>query len=290
MRRIVAIVAAVLVVAVLFGAAPADPATPDPVRQAALRRVAAAQAAAADAALRDGQDLMDDGMLEAGRGQAAVLSGTENPADSVDLAALLFEQAATPIDHAQTALAELAWTLRILDPDASPPSLALDGSDLNDIGAQWRATGPPLSAAADLRRAAEATLTALGDALAALARGDATAALESIADAETALETVRASADALPTLPVWIATVEALIAATTDIATAVLAGDATGLAEAQVAYEAAAATATRADQALAIALGETAASITAPASASSAAALREVAATRAAISALSILP
>jgi hypothetical protein len=289
-RRLVAILAAVAVVALLFGARPADPATADPVRLAALRRVAAAQAAEADAALHEVQDLMDEGLLEAGRGQAAVLGGDEDPAAIMDRAALPFEAAASPIDVAYAALTDLAWTLRVLDPEGTPPVLTLRGGDMVALGAQWRATGLPLSAAADLRRAAEATLEALGDALAALARDDAAGALEAVAEAETALEVVRALDDELATMPFWIDTVEALISATSDIAQAVLAGDPIALAEAQAAYDAAAADATRADQALAIALGEEAARITAPASAASGEAQRQVAATRATIGALSILP
>lgn len=290
MRRLVAILAAVVVVALLFGAGPADPATADPVRLAALRRVAAAQALEADAALQEAQDFMDEGLLDAGRGQAAVLSGDEDPAAIMDDAALSFEAAANPIETAHAALADLAWTLRVLDPDGTSPTLALRGADMVALGAQWRATGLPLSAAADLRRAAEATLVALGEALAALERDDAAGALEAVAEAEAALEAVRGLDREFPTLPLWIDTVDALIAATGDIAEAVLAGDPVGLADAQAAYDAAAANATRADQALAIALGEEAARITAPASATSGAAQVQVAATRAAIGGLSILP
>jgi hypothetical protein len=289
-RRLVAILAAVVVVALLFGAAPADPATADPVRLAALRRVATTQAAEADAALQEAQDFMDEGLLEAGRGQAAVLSGNEDPAVIMDSAALSFEAAANPIEVAQAALSDLAWTLRVLDPEGTPPTLTLRGADMVALGAQWRATGLPLSAAADLRRAAEATLEALGDALAALARDDAAGALEAVAEAEVTLEVVRTLDGELPTMPFWIDTVEALLAATADIAEAVLSGDPVALAEAQTAYDAAAADATRADQALAIALGEEAARITAPASATSGEAQRQVVATRVAIGALSILP
>ena len=61
---------------------------------------------------------------------------------------------------------------------------------------------------------------------------------------------VRASEDDLTTLPFWVDTVEALLAATADIARAAQAGDAEALAEAQAAYAAAADDAERADQAL----------------------------------------
>lgn len=290
MRRLAAILVAVAVVALLFGASPAEPAVADPVRQAALRRVAASQAADADAALQEAQDLMDEGLLEAGRGQAAALAGDQDPVAIMDRAALSFEAAAAPVEVAQAALTDLGWTLRVLDPERSPPTLSLRGADMVALGAQWRATGLPLASVADLRRAAESTLTALGDALAALARDDAAGALAALTEAEAALELVRTFDGELPTLPFWITTVEALIAAATDITEAALAGDPAALAEAQAAYDAAAADAARADQALVIALGETAAGITAPASSASGGAQREVAATRAAIGALSILP
>jgi hypothetical protein len=169
-RRLVAILAAVAVVALLFGAGPADPAVADPVRMAALRRVAMTQASEADAALQAAQDFLDEGLLDAGRGQAAVLGGNEDPSAIMDRAALSFEAAAAPIELAHAALSDLAWTLRVLDPEGSPPQMTLRSSDMVDLGAQWRATGPPLAATADLRSAAEATLTALGEALATLTR------------------------------------------------------------------------------------------------------------------------
>jgi hypothetical protein len=290
MRRVVAVLAAVVVFAVVFGARPADEATADPVRLAALRLVAVAQVTAAEAALAEAEDRLDEGLLEAGRGQAAVLGGRQDPAAIMDGAAGSFESAAEPIGEAQAALVDLAWTLRALDPGVAPPSLDPGPDDLRDLAAQWRATGMPLSAEADLRRAAEATLTALGMALAALDDDDPAAALEAIAEAEAALDVVRASGREVTTLPFWIDTVEALLAAATDIAEAAQAGDAAALAAAQAAYEAAAADATRADQALAIALGEAASGITGPASTVSGDVLRDVEAARAALAALSILP
>ncbi len=290
MKRIVVALAVLLVVALLFGAAPADTGAADPVRVAALQRQAAAQAAEADAALLEAETLMRTGSRDAGRAQAAVLGGDTDPATLVDTAALSFEAASSPTEDAQAPLDALRWTLLALDPEATAPSLELTGADLLAVGAQWRATGIPLSALADLRRAAEATLASLGDALAALNADDPDAALEALGEAEAALQLVRDFETPLSTLPFWIETVEALMAATEDIARAALAGDAEALADAQAAYDAAAADAARADQALTIALGEATAAITGPASASSAASLHEVEATRAALASLSILP
>jgi hypothetical protein len=196
------------------------------------------------------------------------------------------------MEVAQSALADLAWTLRVLRPDTPPPALSQGPADLVDLGARWRATGLPLAAQAELRRTAESVLSTLGSGLAALDRDDPAAALAAFADAEAALDVVRDAADSGggTTLPFWIATVEALLVAARDIALAAQVGDAAGLAAARVAYETAAAEAVRADQALAIALGEAASGITATPSALSAQLLREVAAARAALAALSILP
>jgi hypothetical protein len=292
MRQIVAALAAIALVAVVFGARPADEAAADPVQRAELWRLASAQAEQADLALRDVEDLLNAGMREASRGQSAVLGGNDDPAAIMDQAALPFENAAGHLELAHSAMDELSWTLRALDPDTPPPSLAPGPAELVDLGARWRATGLPLAAQADLRRAAEATLGALGSGLAALDRDDPEAALAALADAEAALDVVReaAATSAATTLPFWIATVDALLDAATDVATAAQAGDAEALAAAQARYEAAAEDAERADQALTIALGEAASGITASPSAMSADLLREVAEARAAVAALSILP
>jgi hypothetical protein len=289
-RRLVAVIGVVLVVILLFGAAPTDVGTADPVRAAALRRQAVSQVAAADNALAEADQLMSEGTAQASRGQAAVLAGTEDPATFIHAAAAAFEAAAAPADAAQASLEALHWTLLALSPDEPPPTLELRGADLAAIGVQWRATTLPLSALTDLRRAAEATLGALDDALAALEDADPAAALEAVSEAEGTLDVVRASEGELPTLPVWVDTVEALLDATADIARATQAGDAEALAVAQASFDAAAEGATRADRALAIALGEAAAEITGPASAASAQARRAVGATRAALASLSILP
>jgi hypothetical protein len=289
-RRLVAVAGVVLVVILLFGAAPTDLGAADPVHAAALRRMAVSQAAAADASLAEAEELMTAGTAEASRGQAAALSGDEDPATFMDAAAAAFEAAAEPVDMTHVSLEDLRWTLLALDPDTPPPTLELSGADLTGIGAQWRATALPLSAIADLRRAAEATLEALDDALAALDDDDPAAALDAVSEAEASLDVVRASARDLSTLPVWVDTVEALLDATADIARAAQTGDADALAEAQAAFDEAADDAARADQALTIALGEAAAGITGPASAASAAARRAVGATRAALAGLSILP
>jgi hypothetical protein len=290
MRRVVAALAAVTMVAVAFGARPSDQATADPVRQASLRALASEQATQADAALRDVEDLLNTGLRDASRAQSAVLGGTDDPAAIIERAAGSIETAAAHTGLAQGALAELAWTLRAIDPDAPPPALAHGPADLVDLAARWRASALPLAAEADLRRAAESTLGALGSGLAALERDDPAAALAALADAEVALDVVRESSDGLTTLPFWIETVDGLVAAATDIAHAAQAGDAEALAAAQRAYELAAAESIRADQALTIALGEAAAGITAPPSEMSAAILRDVAAARAALAGLSILP
>ncbi|HEV7199300.1 MAG TPA: hypothetical protein VGO32_00685 [Candidatus Limnocylindria bacterium] len=290
MKRIVAALAVLVAVCLLFGAAPADTGTADPVRVAALQRRAVTLAAEADATLLEAEALMRTGSRDGGRAQAAVLSGDEDPATFADAAALSFESAAGPIDAAREPLVALGWTLLALDPETAPPTLGLTGADLLAIGAQWRATALPLSALAELRRDAEATLTSLGEALAALDDDDPEAALVALAEAEASLALVRAFDTDVSTLPFWIETVDALLTATGDIARAAQAGDAAALAEAQAAYDAAADDAGRADQALTIALGEATTQVTSAATAATAEAIHAVEATRAALAGVSILP
>jgi hypothetical protein len=165
----------------------------------------------------------------------------------------------------------------------------MEAADVAAIGGQWRAAAPTCSILANLRQQAEASLEALADALGALDADDPAAALDAVDMAAAYVDLVREFTDSLATLGFWVDTVDALIEAGRDIALAAQAGDAAALAEAQARYEAAAADAGRADQALTIALGEAAAQATGPASSSSAAALRAVAAARDQLAGLSIL-
>ena len=289
MIRIAASLGAVLLLAILFGMRSSDLVEADPIRLAWLAAEAAAQVEAADAALAAAEAVMRDATDEARRGQAAVLGGPNDPADALEAAAAGFESAATPLAEANASLALLGWTLRAIDSEATPPEVGIESTDMAAIGAQWRAAAPPCATLAGLRFDAEATLEALDDGLAALDADEPAAALDAIEVASAHLDQVREFTDSLATLGFWVDTVDALIAAARDIALAVQAGDPAALAEAQAAYDAAAADAGRADQALAIALGEAAVAATAPASTSSAEALRAVIAARDQLAGLSIL-
>jgi hypothetical protein len=295
--RTAAFVAGVLGIGMLLGARSPDPNVADPVRAAGLVAEAASLAASADAALADAETFMRTGTDEARSGQQAIRAGDEDPAVAFTVAGGWFEAAAGPVGDARDPLRRLGWTLYALDPDAglSPPglpSLEVTPDDLVAIGAQWRATALPASALADVRRAAEDALESLDDALAALAADDFAAALVAADEAEAALDEVRAFEGDVDrvTLDFWVGTVQALIDATRGMAAAAAAGDQAALGAARVDYAAAAAEASRADQALVIALGEAAARLTLPASAASADAQREVRATRDRLAALSILP
>ena len=289
MIRSVAALAALVLIIVAFGARPSGAGADDPLRAARLTALARDQVAEADTALADVETALGQATGLARDGQAAILTGPDDPAVALSAAADGYESAADPVGRAQAALADLGWTLRALAPETEPPALDLQPDDVLDLSAQWRAAAPPSSALADTRRQCEATIDALNDALAALEANDPHAALGHVDRAEASLEIVRPVADDLSTLPYWVDTVGALLDATRGIADAALAGDEAALAEAQAAYEEAAVNAHRADQALTIALGEAAARITGPASASSAEAQRAVAATRDQLAALSIL-
>ncbi|MGH2463006.1 MAG: hypothetical protein ACRDFZ_05185 [Candidatus Limnocylindria bacterium] len=289
MIRIAASLASVVLLAVLVGARSPDAAEADPIRTAWLIAQAKGEAEAADAALADAESRMRDATDEARRGQAAVLTGTDRPTGALDAAAAGFESAATPLAEARASLERLGWTLRALGSGAAPPELRMEPSDATDIGAQWRAAAPPCEILFDLRLDAETTLEALDDGLAALDADDPAAALAAIEMAAATVDQMRQFTDSLATLGFWVDIVDALIAAARDIALAAQAGDLAALAEAQAAYDAAAADAGRADRALAIALGEAAAQATGPAATSSADALRAVIAARDQVAGLSIL-
>jgi hypothetical protein len=287
--RIAKSLAVLVVVAFVFGVRAADASDADPIRVAWLSAEAAAQAASADAALATAESQMRDATEEARRGQAAVLEGEVDPTVPLEAAGVGFEAAATPFGQARAELAHLGWTLRALDPQAIPPTLEMEPSDVAAIGGQWRAAAPTCAILAGLRRQAEGTLEALDDALAALDADDPAAALDATDTAAALINQVREFTDSLATLGFWVDTVDALIDAGRDIALAAQAGDAAALAEAQARYEVAATDAGRADQALTIALGEAATQATGPASSSSADALRAVATARDQVAGLSIL-
>lgn len=289
MIRIVLLLTAVALLALLFGARSADPRVADPLRVAWLTDEATARALAAEAALGAAETLMREATDEARRGQAAILGGPDDPTAALDAAGAGFEAAATPIAEAHAELVLLGWTLRAIDPQESSPELGPLPGDLVAIGVQWRAAALSSAALTDMRRQAESTLEALDDGLAALDADDPSAALGAMDRATGHLEQVREFNGQLSTLGYWVDTVDALIDAARDIALAVQAGDAAALVEAQAAYDAAATNASRADQALTIALGEAVTGIISPASASSAVALRAVTATRDRLAGLSIL-
>lgn len=289
MIRIARTLAAFVVLAFLFGVRSGDATEADALRVASLTDEAVAQAALAEAALAAVESQMRDATDEARRGQAAVLEGGEDPSLALEAAAVGFEAAAVPFGQADVALAQLGWTLRAVDPRTTLPTLEMEAADVAAIGGQWRAAAPTCSILANLRHQAESSLGALEEALAALEADDPAAALIAVDTAAAYVDLVREFTDSLATLGFWVDTVDALINAGRDIALAAQAGDAPALADARARYEAAAADAARADQALTIALGEAAAEATGPASGSSAAALRAVAAARDWLAGLSIL-
>lgn len=289
MIRIAKSLAALVVLAFVFGVRSADATGADPIRMAWLTEEAAAQVASADAALATAEAQMLDATEEARRGQAAVLEGDDDPTIPLEAAGVGFESAAVTFRQAQMELMQLGWTFRAIDPQAAPPTLVLEPADVNAIGGQWRAAAPTCATLANLRRQAEGALEALDAALAALDADEPAAALDAVETAAADVNLVREFTDSLATLGFWVDTVDALIDAGRDIAQAAQAGDAVALAEAQGRYQVAASNASRADQALTIALGEAAAQATGPASSSSAAALRAVGAARDWLAGLSIL-
>jgi hypothetical protein len=125
------------------------------------------------------------------------------------------------------------------------------------IAVQLRASAGEAEPFVDRRWAAEATLAALSNALAALDDDDPETALAALDDAEAELEVVAAWEEPPPSLGYWVETTRQLLTAARAIADATLAGDPAAAAAAGEAYRAAATRAIDADRALALAIAET---------------------------------
>jgi hypothetical protein len=245
----------VLALGALLATRPATASVADPATEA--RRVAALHAVAltADRALED----LIAGLraaIDAGRtGSALIVEGERDPGAAFDRAAgraLVAEELAV---DAAAAVAELQAVLSAVAPAIDPPPAGQPGS-LQAIAAQLTTAGQAGGPFVERRLAADATLSALADALQALNDNQAEAALRAL-DRAHASRAVVADWPRPPTvLPFWLHTTGDMIAAARDIAKATIARDPVAAASAGRAYERAAEGAHRADIALAIAISE----------------------------------
>jgi hypothetical protein len=194
-------------------------------------------------------------LQQARHGAAATVSGDDPPGAHLRAAADRLAASEPTADRVTVALAALRGELAIVA-RRDPPELRLAASDLGSIALQLRGAATPADAFAEMRLSTRRVLDELQAALIALRDKELTTATTALAGADDALAVVRAWPGRLATLPLWITTVDRLLAALHDVADARAAGDAAGEASALAAYRAAAADAAQADRALAIALAE----------------------------------
>jgi hypothetical protein len=248
---------AILLVGSGLAARPAAAASADPPGETARQAWLVATAGAAEVALERLQVELEAAIDSARRGSALIVSGDEPPGPALAEAAGVLEASRDEVTQATTATTRLRGTLACARPDAAP--LAGDGAvpdEVVSIAVQLRASAAAAEPFVERRWAAEATLAALSDALAALDGDDPEGALAALADAGAALELVAAWEEPPPSLGYWVETTRELLGAARAIADAALAEDPAAAAVAADAYRVAAAKARDADRALALAIAE----------------------------------
>jgi hypothetical protein len=261
-RRAAIAIGLVLVVGVGFGLRSADAAAADP-PGAAIRTVQLAEAArAADAALARLEAGLASSRDHARRGTALTVSG-DAPATELETAADLLAEAAGDADAARQALVALDGYAAAIQPRTEIPELSYGGPDVQQIAAQLRSGAAAATLFVERRHATEAIVGALASALAALDRNDPVAALEALDAAGPPVALLDAWEDRPPLVRYWMTISRDLLAAAADIASATIANDPAAAQAAASRYAKAADAARGADNALAFALSETGAGISA---------------------------
>lgn len=252
---------------------------PDPSIERAARSLVLERAAVANAALIGLEQALAPGLDAARRGSALLVSGDEAPGPELRSAAAVIASADGAAQAARSAVRALEGARRSLG-GGDPVRLELPPGEVGSVAAQLEAAAPAADAFAGMRRRAEGLVARLEGVLAALDD-------EALDEARTGVGAVRADHDALSawevnlvTLPVWLDTTDAMIAAVEAIVEATEAGDRAAALEAADAFAALAGDAAPADRALRIAIGEGGSAVTAAPLMRLADLLRDVASTR----------
>ena len=272
---------AVLGLVVILG-----PRSPDPSVALGAERLVRERATAAVAALDALRAAVQPGLDAARTASAAVVSGDEAVSPRLDDAAALIADAEPSVAPARRAVVALDAARSAWRPDAASVDEPIAAGELSSIAAQLAAVGPAADTFVDLRRRATGLPGVLEEALNALERRALDEAAGLAAQARTDHDEIVAWETDLPTLPVWIETAEAMIAAVEQILEATRAGDDAAAREAAAAFAALADDAATADRALRIALSEGGASLSAAPLERLAVALRGIEASRTAAAAL----
>lgn len=257
-RALLSAAATVLGVVILLSPRVADPAV-----GLAAERIVRVRAAAAVEALDELRSAIQPGLDEARGAAAAVLTADAPPGERLDAAGVTIADADAAAIAARRVWQRLngaraAWRVG-LEPLPDP----IARGELPSIGDQLRATAPAADAFVDMRLRGLELPTALAEAISALERGDPDAAAAVVEQARAGHALVASWEGAPPTLPVWVGTVDAMIAAVDALITATRADDAEAAANAADAFNALADDAATADRALRIALGEGGSALTA---------------------------
>ena len=252
---------------------------PDPAVAIGARRLVLARAERADQALAALERAIAPALDAGRRGSAMVVTGTDPPGAELRSAASALTSAAGAAGQADAAVRALEGARRTIGV-GSPIELAASPAEVESIAAQVEGAAGAADAFAAMRRRAEGLLAGVHGALTTLDEG-------SLAEARDLVGQARADHDALAgwdvelvTLPIWIETTDAMIAAVETIIAATEAGDDDAAVEAANEFASLAEDAAPADRALRIAIGEGGSAVTAAPMGRLAAVLREVAETR----------
>ncbi len=251
-----------LVVGVGLGLRSADAQQADPAAAAARAHRLTSAAAVAESALSDLAAVLADVIDQARQGAALTVAGDSPPAADLVAAADRLVTGAGTADAARRALLEVAGMAASVTPGQDIPTLSYSGPDLLVIAAQLRAGADAATTFVERRHAAEAIVTSLGEAAAALDGNDPTAALRALDAAKVPFALIGAWHDRPPLLGYWVTIVGDLLDGARGIANATIDGDPQAVAAAAARYAEAARTARGADNALAVSLSEEGAAVT----------------------------
>ena len=239
----------------------------------------------ADAAL-DALELELAAALDEGRrGAARVVAGDAEPGPPLREASRLVTEAMPEAVTARTTRDALESALRARQPAAEPLPSAPDPAALASIAGQLAASADAGDEFAMMRARAEAVTASLEDALVALESGDPDTAADHVAAAREDHDAIAAWEVGVVTLPVWVDTTDAMIAAVDDLVTATQLGDARAVESAAEAVAALGPDAVSADRALLIAIAEGGNAVTAAPLSRLASELRQLETLRGAIAA-----
>jgi hypothetical protein len=255
-RRAVTAIVIALGVGIGLGLRSADPSQADPLAAAARLQSMAAAAAAADDALAQLSSVLAAALDHARRGAALTVAGVRAPAPELAAAADQLTAGADTADAVRRALAALAGTAASVTPGREVPALPYSGPELLLMAAQLNASAQAATLFVERRHAAEAVVSALGDAVAALERDQPAAALRSLDAATAPLALLEGWHDRPALLGYWMTIAGNLLDAARGIATATIDGNPSALQAAAARYAAASTTARGADNALAVSIAE----------------------------------